>query len=426
MKTLFETSQQYIPSGVNSPVRAFKSVDANPIFIDKADGAYVYDNQGKSYIDFVASWGVMILGHNHPSVRQKLAQALQNGTSFGASTELEVEWAKKVCELIPSIEKIRMVNSGTEATMSAIRLARGYTHKNKIIKFKGCYHGHGDSFLIEAGSGALTHNQPSSPGVTKGTAQDTLLADFNNFDSVEKCFTQYPSDIAAIIIEPVVGNMGTIPATQEFLKSLRDICDKYNSLLVFDEVMTGFRLSLQGAQGLYGIKPDLTTLGKIVGGGLPVGAYGGKADIMDELSPQGPVYQAGTLSGNPLATTAGIEVFKHLSQPDFYQTLETKSAIWEQGLKEVLDSLELKLTLNRIGSMMTLFFTESKVNSYQEALSCNTHAFSAWFRGMLEQGIYLAPSQFEAGFLSIAHTKSHLNKTQEAAHQVLSTMYCKR
>ncbi len=419
---LFQRAQRRIPGGVNSPVRAFKSVGGDPVFIRSAQGPYLNDVEGKRYIDFVGSWGPMILGHDHPAVREAVVEAAAKGLSFGACTEAEVEMAELLCALLPSMEKVRLVNSGTEATMSAVRLARGFTGREKFIKFRGCYHGHGDSFLIEAGSGALTFGQPSSPGVTEGAARDTLLADYNDLASVEALFAANPGGIAALIVEPVPGNMGVVPPAPGFLEGLRSLCDREGALLIFDEVMTGFRLSLQGAQGLYGIRPDLTTLGKVIGGGMPVGAYGGRADIMDRLSPAGPVYQAGTLSGNPLATAAGLAMLREISKPGFYDSLERHSAYWEAGLKQALAGAHLPFTVNRVGSMLTLFFAPAPVNSFTAALRSDTQAYGRFFRGMLNRGVYLAPSQFEAAFLSAAHTEALLDQVAEAVRATVQEL----
>ncbi|MBF0430302.1 MAG: glutamate-1-semialdehyde 2,1-aminomutase [Fibrobacteria bacterium] len=418
--SLFDKSRQYIPGGVNSPVRAFKSVGMDPIFISAAKGPYIYDTEEKAYIDYVGSWGPMILGHSFPEVTDSIIEAAKKGVSFGACTKAELEMAELICSIMPSIEMVRLVNSGTEATMSALRLARGFTGRDLLIKFRGCYHGHGDSFLIEAGSGALTFGRPSSPGVTKGASADTLLADFNSLDSVSALFEKHGKNIACLIVEPIAGNMGTIPPAPGFLEGLRELCDKNGSLLIFDEVMTGFRVSLTGAQGRYQVTPDLTTMGKIIGGGLPVGAYGGKREIMEQLSPSGPVYQAGTLSGNPLATAAGIATLKALQKPGFYEKLETQAKRWEDDLRSAFEASGLPFWINRVGSMMTVFFTPGPVSSYEDACKSDTEKFAAWFRAMLANGIYLAPSQFEAGFLSSAHTDDILDKTAEAAKKALS------
>jgi glutamate-1-semialdehyde 2,1-aminomutase len=364
----------------------------------------------------------MILGHNHPAIREAVIKAAEKGTSFGACTEAEVELAEMICSILDSVEMVRLVNSGTEATMSAVRLARGVTGRKLIIKFRGCYHGHGDSFLIEAGSGALTFGQPSSPGVTKGTAQGTLLADFNDPGSVSSLFDEYGNEIAAVIVEPIAGNMGTVPPQQGFLQGLRSACDQYHSLLIFDEVMTGFRVGLKGAQGLYGIRPDITTMGKVIGGGLPVGAYGGQREVMEQMSPSGPIYQAGTLSGNPLATAAGIAALTELRKPEFYDRLEKQARKWEHDLRTAFKDSDVPHFINRVGSMMTLFFTQEPVGTYADAVSSDTEKYGVWFRAMLDNGVYLAPSQFEAGFLSSAHDDKVLERTAEAARKSLSAI----
>jgi glutamate-1-semialdehyde 2,1-aminomutase len=411
----FDRAKQVIPGGVNSPVRAFKSVGRNPIFISKAKGSKIWDVDGNGYIDYIGSWGPMILGHSHPKIIEAVKKAAESGTSFGAPTEIEVKMAELICKIMPSIEMVRMVNSGTEATMSAIRLARAYTKKNKIIKFEGCYHGHADAFLIKAGSGALTLGVPDSPGVPPGIAKDTLTAKFNDIDSVIKLIKKNNSEVAAVIVEPVVGNMGCVPPKPNFLKNLRDICTKHSVVLIFDEVMTGFRVSLGGAQELYKIKPDLTTLGKIIGGGLPVGAYGGKKEIMELVAPSGPMYQAGTLSGNPLAMAAGYEMLKILSSDDgIYKTLENRGTQLESGIRKALSTQSLNFTINRVGSMFTLFFTEEEVYDYDTAKKSDTKKFTVFFNEMLKCGIYLAPSQFEAAFISSAHTDTDIDKTNSA------------
>jgi glutamate-1-semialdehyde 2,1-aminomutase len=402
-----------IPGGVNSPVRAFKSVKGNPLFIAKAKGARITDIDGNEFIDYVGSWGPMILGHTHEAVVKVLNETVLNGTSYGAPTLLETEMAEKIKSMVPSIESVRMVNSGTEATMSALRLARGYTKRNMVIKFEGCYHGHGDSFLIKAGSGALTLGVPSSPGITNGTANDTLIADYNSLPSVENYFNQYGDKIAAVILEPFTGNIGVVRPSKEFIQGVRNLCTKHGALLIFDEVMTGFRVAKGGAQELLGIKPDITTLGKIIGGGLPVGAYGGRKDIMEKLAPLGPVYQAGTLSGNPMAMAAGLTTLQIIdSTSDFYSNLEKKSAKLEAGLKDALKQANVPGVVNRVGSMFTLFFTEkTEVNSYADVMTCNTEVFAKYFNLCLEAGIYIAPSQFEAGFVSAAHTDVDIQYT---------------
>lgn len=420
----FKEAQKHIPGGVNSPVRSFKSVDADPLFIASAKGAKVVDIDGHEYIDYVGSWGPMILGHTHPDVIMAIQKTAAKGTSFGAPTLLETEMAMQIKKMVPSVDSVRMVNSGTEATMSALRLARGYTNRSLVIKFEGCYHGHNDSFLIKAGSGALTFGTPNSPGVTPGTAKDTLLARFNDLESVKELFDQYKDQIAALIIEPVTGNMGVVIPEKEFIQGVRDLCSQYGTVLIFDEVMTGFRLSKGGAQQVLGITPDLTCFGKIIGGGLPVGAYGGKQEIMDLLAPKGPVYQAGTLSGNPLAMSAGITTLKILDETDgFYEMLEEKSARLADGISQCLKDLDFPAVINRVGSMFTLFFTkEGKVNSFADALRCDTSVYSKFFKMALESGIYLAPSQFEAAFMSAAHTTKKIDRTIEATYEALKTL----
>lgn len=402
-KALFETAQNFIPGGVNSPVRAFKAVGGDPLFIKSAKGAYMYDEDDNRFIDMINSWGPMILGHAHEAVEEAVRQAISRSLSFGAPTAQEVAMAELITELIPSIEKVRMVNSGTEATMSAIRLARGFTGRDKIIKFEGCYHGHGDSFLIAAGSGAITMGEPDSPGVTQGTAQDTLTAPFNDLEAVQLLVENNLRNIAAIIIEPVAGNMGCVLPQQDFLEGLRILCDKNGIVLIFDEVMTGFRLSLGGAQEAFKVKPDLTTLGKIIGGGMPVGAYGGKKEIMDRISPVGPVYQAGTLSGNPVAMAAGYAMLSYLKEhPETYAQLDEISNRLVTGFRKNLEDLSLDYTINHYGSMFSLFFTNSAVNNFEEAKRSDTSLFGKYFRNMLDQGVYLAPSQFETLFVSTA------------------------
>ncbi len=420
----FQEAVKYIPGGVNSPVRAFKSVGGNPLFIKKAFGSKITDIDDNEYIDYVGSWGPMILGHSHPDVIKALQDTLLNGTSFGAPTLLETEIAKLIGKMMPSIESVRMVNSGTEATMSALRLARGYTKRDLVIKFEGCYHGHGDSFLIKAGSGALTFGTPDSPGVTKGTANDTLTAVYNDLDSVLALFEKYKDQIAAVILEPVTGNMGVIRPSKEFISGLREVCTQNGTLLIFDEVMTGFRVAKGGAQSLHNIVPDLTTLGKIIGGGLPVGAYGGKKEIMDNLAPNGPIYQAGTLSGNPMAMTAGLTTLKILNEDkDFYTKLEEKTDFLINGLQNNLDTLQFPGVINRVGSMFTLFFTKEKdVNNFTDVMKCDTELFAKYFKLSLESGIYAAPSQFEAGFVSIMHSQEDLQKTIDANYAALKQL----
>ncbi len=407
----FKQAQQSIPGGVNSPVRAFKSVNLNPVFIESAKGSKVVDIDGNQYTDFVSSWGPLIFGHAHPEIVSAINEAAQKGTSYGAPTLYETEMAELIVEMVPSIEKVRMVNSGTEATMSAIRLARGYTGREKIVKFIGNYHGHGDSFLIKAGSGAITLGLPDSPGVTAGNAKDTLLANYNDLASVEQLFNEDGENIAAIIVEPVAGNMGVVLPKKGFLEGLREIATKNGALLIFDEVITGFRLAKGGAQEYFNVKPDITTLGKIIGGGLPVGAYGGKKEIMDQLAPNGPIYQAGTLSGNPLAMAAGSTMLKLiLNTADFYPELERKAKKLEEGIRNNLKETGIKAVLNRVGSMMTLFFTnEEKVSSYEEAMNADTTRYAKYFKLSLESGMYIAPSQFECLFVSYAHTDEDID-----------------
>ncbi|MDI6766499.1 MAG: glutamate-1-semialdehyde 2,1-aminomutase [Bacteroidota bacterium] len=420
---LFNSAKKVIPGGANSPVRAFKSVGLNPRFIQKAKGAYIWDVDGNKYIDYIGSWGPMILGHAHPQILKAIQQSAKNSTSFGAPTELEVRMAELITKLIPSIEMVRMVNSGTEATMSAIRLARAYTGRDKIIKFEGCYHGHGDSFLIKVGSGATTLGTPDSPGVPTSLAADTLNAKFNDLNSVKQLVSENKSEIAAIIVEPIVGNMGCVPPKPGFLEGLRSISSREKIVFIMDEVMTGFRVALGGAQELYTIKPDLTTLGKIIGGGLPVGAYGGKREIMEIVAPSGPMYQAGTLSGNPLAMAAGYEMLSILSKnKSIYKTLEKRSQQLVGGMRENLRKLGLDYQINRVGSMFTLFFTEQEVSDYDSAKTSDTAKFAAYFRGMLERGIYLSPSQFEAAFLSLAHSENDIERTIRANLVSLSSL----
>ncbi len=402
-KSLFQKAQQLIPGGVNSPVRAFRAVGGEPLFIESAKGAYLFDVDGNSYIELINSWGPMILGHGNEAIEQAVIEALRKSPSFGAPTEAEVNVAELIVEMVPSIEKVRMVNSGTEATMSAIRLARGFTKKNKIIKFEGCYHGHGDSFLIAAGSGVATMGTPDSPGVTKGTANDTLTAPYNNLEAVEALIQKNKDQIAAVIIEPVAGNMGCVLPQEGYLQGLRSLCDSHGIILIFDEVMTGFRLAKGGAQELFGVMPDLTTLGKIIGGGMPVGAYGGRKEIMDWVSPAGPVYQAGTLSGNPIAMSAGFTMLNHLnSHEGIYSQLDKISERIFHGFQANLKAVSKNYTMNRIGSMISLFFTENKVTDFESAKTSDTELFGKYFNAMLENGVYIAPSQFETLFLSTA------------------------
>ena len=422
--SLFERARTAIPGGVNSPVRAFKSVGGRPLFVSRASGSRIWDVDGNEYIDYVGSWGPMILGHAHPGVIEEIRRVAEFGTSFGAPTDIEVRMAELIRQVIPSVEMVRMVNSGTEATMSAIRLARAYTRREKIIKFEGCYHGHGDSFLIKAGSGAMTYGVPDSPGVPQGVAAATLNARYNDLESVSSLAASNRGGVAAVIVEPVVGNMGCVPPDDGFLQGLRSLCSRDGILLIFDEVMTGFRLSQGGAQELYGISPDLTTLGKIIGGGLPVGAYGGKREIMEMVAPSGPMYQAGTLSGNPIAMAAGFKTLSLLVEDTtFYSRLERQSRLLADGMRDIIRELQLPLTQNRVGSMSTLFFTDTAVRDYQTALTADTKRFAVYFREMLEQGVYLAPSQFEAGFVSIAHSDEDVEKTVKAARRSLTAAF---
>lgn len=417
----FAEAKRYIVGGVNSPVRAFKSVGGSPLFFDSGSGAYVKDIDGNRYIDYVGSWGPLILGHTHPDVVEAIKRSAASGTSFGAPTLLETKLARLITTLVPSLELVRMVNSGTEATMSAVRLARGFTKRDKIVKFEGCYHGHGDSFLIAAGSGVATLGIPDSPGVTEGTAKDTLIARYNDLASVRDLFDKCGDRIAAIIVEPVAGNMGVVPPGEGFLEGLRSITAQFGALLIFDEVMTGFRVAPGGAQELYKIKPDLSTFGKVIGGGLPVGAYGGRMDIMENIAPLGNIYQAGTLSGNPLAMAAGLATLSVIKDnPQFYADLEKRSARLAEGLMDNCRQAGIPAVLNRIGSMMTLFFTDKKkVFSWETAKPANTALYAKYFQASLEGGIYLAPSQFEAAFVSAAHSDEDIEKTIEAGREAL-------
>jgi len=424
-RELYEAAQEAIPGGVNSPVRAFRNVGASPPFIASGQGCRIRDVDGGEYIDYVGSWGPLIFGHAHPQVVEAVRQTLEKGTSFGAPTELEVRMAQRVCNMVPSVEMVRMVNSGTEAAMTAVRLARAATNRDGIIKFEGCYHGHGDSFLIKAGSGALTLGVPDSPGVPTGTAADTLLALFNDLSSVDALFEANPQRIAAVIVEPVAGNMGVVPPSPGFLEGLREICSREGALLIFDEVITGFRLARGGAQERFGVRPDLTVLGKIIGGGFPAAAYGGRRDLMEQMAPAGPVYQAGTLSGNPIAMSAGLAQLELLEEQKPWDELERKSAMLEKGFRETLEQLGLGLTLNRVGSMMTLFFRPPEVKDMADAGTSDTKRHAAYFRAMLERGQYLAPSQFEALFVSQAHEDSDLEATIEAAKESLKAAYQK-
>ncbi|PJG86540.1 glutamate-1-semialdehyde 2,1-aminomutase [Conservatibacter flavescens] len=419
---LFTRAQRVIPGGVNSPVRAFKGVGGTPVFIEKAKGAYITDSEGKNYIDYVGSWGPMILGHNHPAILDAVKSAVENGLSFGAPTELEIELAELVCELIPSIEMVRMVSSGTEATMSAIRLARGYTGRDKIIKFEGCYHGHADALLVKAGSGALTLGQPNSPGVPADFAKHTLTCTYNDLNSVKQAFEQYPHDIACLIVEPVAGNMNCIPPQANFLQGLRELCTEYGAVFIIDEVMTGFRVALKGAQAYYGVTPDLTTLGKVIGGGMPVGAFGGKKEIMQHIAPLGGVYQAGTLSGNPIAMSAGLACLNELKKAGNEQRLAQLTEKLALGLKQAAEKHNIPFVVNYVGGMFGLFFTDkTEVTCYEDVMNCDSERFKQFFHAMLDKGIYLAPSAFEAGFMSLAHTEQDIDRTLQAAESIFST-----
>ncbi|MED4585484.1 glutamate-1-semialdehyde 2,1-aminomutase [Brevibacillus choshinensis] len=419
---LFAEAQHYIPGGVNSPVRAFKSVGGNPIYIEKGEGSRIFDVDGNSYIDYIGSWGPLILGHAHPRVLSAITEVATLGTSFGAPTERETDMAKLVCELVPSVEVVRMVNSGTEATMSALRLARGYTKRNKIMKFEGCYHGHADSLLIKAGSGVATLGLPDSPGVPEGTAVNTITVPYNDLESVKLAFSSFGDDLAAVIVEPIGGNMGVVPPLPGFLEGLREITQQYGTLLIFDEVMTGFRVARGGAQELFGITPDLTTMGKVIGGGLPVGAYGGKREIMQQIAPAGPIYQAGTLSGNPLAMAAGLTTLQELSKPGTYERLEKLSARLAEGLADNASKLGIPHTLNRVGSMVCLFFTDTPVINYETAKTSDLERFSTYFSHLLEEGIMIPPSQFEGMFVSVAHSEADIERTIEASYQAMKKL----
>jgi glutamate-1-semialdehyde 2,1-aminomutase len=426
MSDLFTDAQNHIPGGVNSPVRAFAGVGGDPVFVKRAHGAYIYGDDDRQYIDYVGSWGPMILGHAHSEVIAAVRGAAGNGLSFGAPTVIETTMADKVCELVPSMDMVRMVSSGTEATMSAIRLARGFTGRDKLIKFEGCYHGHADSLLVKAGSGALTLGQPSSPGVPAALAELTITLPYNDLETFNTAIAATTStaadQVACVIIEPVAGNMNCIPPVAGFLEGVRETCTKYGIILIFDEVMTGFRVALGGAQGHYGITPDLTTLGKVIGGGMPVGAFGGKREIMEHIAPLGPVYQAGTLSGNPIAMTAGLKTLELISEPGFYDELTEKVEFLTNGIIDAAKAAGVNMTCNRVGGMFGLFFSDQQVSSFQQATQCNIDQFRAFFHGMLGEGIYLAPSAYEAGFVSAAHTDNDLQKTIDAAAKVLATL----
>ncbi|MDV3504046.1 glutamate-1-semialdehyde 2,1-aminomutase [Marinobacter sp. M-5] len=422
-ETLFAEAQKYIPGGVNSPVRAFRGVGGTPVFFKHAEGAYLYDEDDRRYIDYIGSWGPMILGHSNQVIKDALHAQVDLGIGYGAPTAIETEMAKKVCELVPSIELVRMVNSGTEATMSAIRLARGYTGRDKIVKFEGCYHGHVDSLLVKAGSGALTLGVPNSPGIPASLAEHTLTLNYNDIDHVRETFAARGDEIAAIIVEPVAGNMNCIPPVPGFLEALREVCDEHGTVLIFDEVMTGFRISLGGAQGFYGVKPDLTALGKVIGGGLPVGAFGGKREIMEHIAPLGPVYQAGTLSGNPLAMCAGLATLNAISEPGFHNRLTEKTNAVRDGLKAAADEAGIPLAVQSAGAMFGFFFTDADtVTRFDQVMACDVERFKKFFQGMLKEGIYLAPSAFEAGFTSAALTADDIEFTTNAARRVMKTL----
>lgn len=419
-KQLFELSQKYIPGGVNSPVRAFKSVGGTPIFFQRGQGPYFWDVDGKAYIDYVGSWGPLILGHAHPKVVKAVQETAQNGLSFGAPTEAELEIAELICSLLPSIEQVRLVSSGTEAGMSAIRLARGFTGRSRIIKFEGCYHGHDDALLVKAGSGALTFGHPSSAGVPPETAAHTLVLSYNDVAGIENAFKEFGKEIAAVIVEPVAGNMNLVKAEPAFLSALSRLCTQYGSVLIFDEVMTGFRVGLKCAQGYYQIKPDLTILGKVIGGGMPMAAFGGRRDIMQCLAPLGAVYQAGTLSGNPVAVAAGLATLREIQVPGFYEALATKTQQLTQGLTNVATKFNIDFCAQAVGGMFGLYFRKELPTSFAEVMACDKEAFNRFFHAMLQEGVYFAPSAFEAGFVSITHTDEEINKTLLAAERIFS------
>ena len=418
-KKLFDEAKKRIPGGVNSPVRAFKAVSGTPLFINKASGPYLYDSEDKKYLDYVGSWGPMILGHAHPEIVKAVNDAAKCGLSFGAPTEIETQMANKICDLMPSIEKIRMVNSGTEAAMSAIRLARGYTGRDIIIKFEGCYHGHTDSLLVKAGSGVLTFGVPTSPGVPTDLAKYTVTLTYNDIHQLQDAFEKIGNKVAAVIIEPIAGNMSLVPGNQEFLNTLRELCNKHQSVLIFDEVMTGFRVALGGAQSIFNITPDITILGKIIGGGMPVGAFGGKENIMNHIAPDGPIYQAGTLSGNPVAMSAGLATLNLISSEDFFNSLEHKTKILVDGITKSAEKIGVPLAMNYVGGMFGLFFTNEKtIDSFKKVINCNKEHYSIFFHGMLEEGIYLAPSSYEAGFVSSSHSDDDIKLTIDTAEKI--------
>jgi glutamate-1-semialdehyde 2,1-aminomutase len=420
---LFQEAQHRIPGGVNSPVRAFKAVGGTPVFFEKALGAYVWDADGKRYVDYVQSWGPMVLGHAHPEVINAVIDTAKFGLSFGAPTERETTLAEKICTLLPGMDMVRFVSSGTEATMSAIRLARAFTQRDKIVKFEGCYHGHSDSLLIKAGSGALTLGVPSSPGVPAVLADHTLTLDYNDAEQVRQCFAEFGDQIACIIVEPVVGNMNCVPPVAGFLECLREVCDQYGSLLIFDEVMTGFRVSHTGAQGYYGVTADIITLGKVIGGGMPVGAFGGRRDVMQMIAPSGPVYQAGTLSGNPVAMAAGLKTLELLEAPEVYKNLCARTDQLVEGLQKLADDAGIPFSTNHVGSMFGFFFTdEKKITNFKQVMACNIPRFNQFFHGMLKRGFYFAPASYEAGFMSAAHTEEDIENTLRAAKEVFAEL----
>jgi len=420
---LFKRARLRIPGGVNSPVRAFKGVGGEPVFFARGRGAYLWDEDGRKYIDYVGSWGPMILGHAHPAVLRAVRQAAGRGLGFGAPTRIETEMAERICALVPAIEKVRLVSSGTEATMSAIRLARGFTGRDKIVKFEGCYHGHADSLLVKAGSGALTLGVPTSPGVPAELAAHTLTLEYNNIEQTDELFKKLGREIACVIVEPVAGNMNCVPPVAGFLQGLRALCDAHGALLIFDEVMTGFRVGLHGAQGLYGIKPDLTTLGKVIGGGLPVGAFGGRAEVMDRIAPDGPVYQAGTLSGNPVALAAGLATLKEVARAGFFEKLSAKTTALAEGLRERARLAGVPLAVQAVGGMFGIFFTrEQRVTRFSQVMACDGERFKKFFHGMLRAGVYLAPSAYEAGFVSAAHSAKDIARTLDKAEAVLKKL----
>ncbi|MCR9107195.1 MAG: glutamate-1-semialdehyde 2,1-aminomutase [Gammaproteobacteria bacterium] len=420
---LFARAARHIPGGVNSPVRAFKAVGGTPLFIERSEGAYVFDSDGRRYIDYVLSWGPMLMGHNHPAVREAVVKQSEKGLSFGAPTELEIELAERICQIMPGMDMVRMVSSGTEATMSAIRLARGYTGRDTIIKFEGCYHGHSDSLLIKAGSGALTFGVPSSPGVPEALARHTITLTYNDVPGLIAAFQEHGEHIACVIVEPVVGNMNCIPPQPGFLEAMREACTRSGAVLILDEVMTGFRFGLQGAQGFYGIEADLTTLGKVIGGGMPVGAFGGKREIMEQIAPLGPVYQAGTLSGNPVAMAAGLATLDVISADGFFEPVFARTQQLCAGMQEAADAAGVAFTTNSAGTMFGCFFTDAeRVTNYTEVMNCNTEAFNAFFHSMLDNNVYLAPASYEAGFMSSAHSDEDINQTVDAAARAFRKM----